>query len=106
MSEKGLKPDISICRTLHMTILVTLHVLAVVVWVGGRFFSLWCCGADYALASHLPPFIPMDVVLLLFSGCGILFLSFGGFAGTRLHIHVMQARASDDALFLLLFFAP
>ena len=68
-----------------MPILLALHVLAAVVWVGGMFFAY----------------------MVLLSGYGMLFLYFGGFAGAPPHIYVMQATGIIMMLlFLHLFFAP
>jgi len=103
-----------------MTILVTLHVLAAVVWVGGMFFAymvlrhsvgpldptvrlaLW-----HRVFRRFFPWVWASIVLLLVSGYGMLFLYFGGFAGAPLHIQVMQGTGIVMMmLFLHLFFAP
>jgi uncharacterized membrane protein len=74
-----------------MTILVTLHVLAAVVWVGGMFFAdmvlrqsvgplepavrlaLW-----HGIFRRFFPWVWASIVLLLVSGYGMMFLYFGG----------------------------
>lgn len=103
-----------------MTILVALHALAAVVWVGGMFFayivlrpaagpletparlSLW-----QRVFSRFFPWVWASIAVLLFSGYAILFLRFGGFAGAGLHIHVMQLTGIlMMLLFFHLFFAP
>ena len=103
-----------------MTILVTLHVLAAVVWVGGMFFAymvlrqsvgplepavrlaLW-----HRIFRRFFPWVWASIVLLLVSGYGMLFVYLGGFAGAGLHIHVMQGTGIVMMLlFLYLFFAP
>jgi uncharacterized membrane protein len=103
-----------------MPILIALHVLAAVVWVGGMFFAyivlrpsagplqaearlkLW-----QRVFQRFFPWVWASVVLLLVSGYGMIFLYFGGFAGTRPSIHVMQAIGIVMMLlFLHLFFAP
>ncbi|MGZ8399936.1 MAG: CopD family protein [Methyloceanibacter sp.] len=103
-----------------MTILVALHAMAAVVWVGGMFFayivlrpaagpletparlSLW-----QRVFSRFFPWVWASIAVLLFSGYAILFLRFGGFAGAGLHIHVMQLTGIlMMLLFFHLFFAP
>lgn len=103
-----------------MTILVALHALAAVVWVGGMFFayivlrpaagpletparlSLW-----QRVFSRFFPWVWASIAVLLFSGYAMLFLRFGGFAGAGLHIHVMQLTGIlMMLLFFHLFFAP
>ena len=86
-----------------MALLIALHVLAAVVWVGGMFFAyivlrpsagplqaearlrLW-----QRVFQRFFPWVWASVVLLLVSGYGMIFLYFGGFAGTRPSIHFMQ----------------
>ena len=103
-----------------MALLIALHVLAAVVWVGGMFFAymvlrpsagplepetrlaLW-----HRVFHRFFPWVWLSIVLLLASGYGMLFLYFGGFAGAGLHIHIMQATGIIMMLlFLHLFFAP
>ncbi len=105
---------------LSMTILVTLHVLAAVVWVGGMFFAymvlrpsagpiepavrlaLW-----HRVFRRFFPWVWASIVLLLVSGYAMIFLYLGGFAGAGLHVHLMQAMGIVMMmLFLHLFFAP
>lgn len=103
-----------------MALLIALHVLAVVVWVGGMFFAyvvlrqsagpldpevrltLW-----HRVFRRFFPWVWSSIVLLLASGYGMMFLYFGGFAGAGLHIHVMQGIGIVMMLlFLHLFFVP
>ena len=103
-----------------MTMLVALHALAAVVWVGGMFFAymvlrpsagplepplrlaLWA-----RIFGRFFPWVWASIAVLLVSGYAMLFLRFGGFAGAGLHIHVMQVTGIlMMALFLHLFFAP
>jgi uncharacterized membrane protein len=103
-----------------MALLIALHVLAAVVWVGGMFFAymvlrhsagpleaearltLW-----YRVFRRFFPWVWASIVILLASGYGMIFLYFGGFAGASLYIHVMQAIGIVMVLlFLHLFFAP
>jgi len=103
-----------------MTVLVALHALAAVLWVGGMFFaymvlrpsagplepparlSLW-----HRVFSRFFPFVWASIAVLLASGYAMLFGRFGGFAGAGLYIHVMQVTGIlMMLLFLHLFFAP
>jgi uncharacterized membrane protein len=103
-----------------VALLIALHVLAVVVWVGGMFFAymvlrqsagplepearlaLW-----HRVFRRFFPWVWSSIVLLLASGYGMMFLYFGGFAGARLYIHVMQGIGIVMMLlFLHLFLVP
>jgi uncharacterized membrane protein len=103
-----------------VALLIALHVLAVVVWVGGMFFAymvlrqsagplepearltLW-----HRVFRRFFPWVWSSIVLLLASGYGMIFLYFGGFAGAGLYIHVMQGIGLVMMLlFLHLFFVP
>jgi uncharacterized membrane protein len=103
-----------------VALLVALHVLAAVVWVGGMFFAymvlrpsagplqsdtrlkLW-----HRVFQRFFPWVWASIILLLVSGYGMIFLYLGGFAGAGLYIHVMQGIGIVMMLlFLHLFFAP
>jgi uncharacterized membrane protein len=103
-----------------MALLIALHVLAAVVWVGGMFFAyvvlrpsagpleqtarleLW-----HRVLGRFFPWVWASIVLLLASGYAMLFHAFGGFAGAPLHVNVMQGIGIVMmVLFLHLFFAP
>ena len=103
-----------------MAMLVALHALAAVAWVGGMFFAylvlrpsagpleprlrlaLW-----QRVFSRFFPWVWASIAVLLASGYAMLFLHFGGFKGAGPHIHVMQATGIlMMLLFLHLFFAP
>ncbi|MGH6866959.1 MAG: CopD family protein [Methyloceanibacter sp.] len=103
-----------------MALLIALHVLAAVVWVGGMFFAYMVLrpsagSLEPGTRLHLWqgvfrrffPWVWASIALLLASGYGMLFLHFGGFAAVPLHIHVMQGIGIVMMLlFLHLFFAP
>jgi uncharacterized membrane protein len=103
-----------------MTMLVALHALAAMVWVGGMFFAYMVLRpsagplepplrlALWARAfGRFFPWVWASIAVLLVSGYAMLFLRFGGFAGAGLHIHVMQVTGIlMILLFLHLFFAP
>jgi uncharacterized membrane protein len=103
-----------------MAILVTLHILAALVWVGGMFFAymvlrqaagplepavrlaLW-----HRIFHRFFPWVWASIVLLLVSGYSMLLLYFGGFAEAPLHINLMQGTGIlMMLLFLHLFFSP
>ena len=106
-----------------MAILITLHVLAVVVWVGGMFFaymalrpaavetldpplrlSLWV-----ATFKRFFPWVWLAVILLPVSGYAMLFATerFASLAYAPLYIHIMNGVGIVMILiFLLVFRAP
>jgi uncharacterized membrane protein len=103
-----------------MALLVALHALAAVIWVGGMFFAYMVLRPS---AGPLEPplrltlwrrvfglFFPWvwaSIVILLASGYGLVFLHFGGFAEVGVHVHIMQATGIlMMLLFLHLFFGP
>src|SRR5437667_3426983 len=101
-------------------IAVALHVLVAVVWVGGM-FAIYLCLRP-ALGTLEPPqrlrlmrvtfqkFFPWvwaAVVLLVASGYWMVFMTFGGMAAVRLHVHLMQGIGwLMIVLFLWLFHGP
>ena len=103
-----------------MTLLVALHVLAAVIWVGGMFFAymvLRPSAGPLETSSRLSlwqrvlgrffPWVWASIVVLLASGYAMLFARFGGFGGAPLHVNIMQAFGIlMMLLFMHLFFAP
>lgn len=103
-----------------MALLIALHILAAVVWVGGMFFayvvlrpSAGPLEAETRLAlwhrvfGRFFPWVWLSIIVLLASGYGMIFLYFGGFAGARLSIHLMQGVGIVMMLlFGHLFFGP
>ena len=103
-----------------MAILVALHALAAVVWVGGMFFAyvvLRPSAGPLETPARLQlwrrvfrrffPWVWASIVLLLASGYVMIFRYLGGFAGAPLHVHVMQGIGIAMMLFFLhLYFAP
>lgn len=87
-----------------MSFALMLHVLSVVVWVGGMFFAYMVLRPVAAGLLEPPqrlalwaqvfatffPWVWFAVVTLLASGYGMLFLLFGGFAQTPIYVHLMQ----------------
>jgi uncharacterized membrane protein len=102
------------------TIALTLHIVSAVVWVGGMFFALIVLRpasgpldppARLALWQRVFdrffPWVFAAIALLLVSGYAMVFEVFGGFAGSGLHVHLMQATGIVMILiFLHLYFAP
>lgn len=103
-----------------LSLLLALHLLAAVFWVGGMAFayivlrpaagfldpsirlSLW-----RRVFGGFLPLVAIAIVTLLVTGYGMIFLLFGGFRGTPLYIHVMQGTGIIMmVLFLHLVFAP
>jgi uncharacterized membrane protein len=104
-----------------MSLAITLHLLAAVVWVGGMFFAylamrpavvevvepadrpaLWC-----HTLSHFFRWVWVAVVVLLATGYWMVFGYFGGMAGAGWHVHAMQGLGIVMMLlFLHVFFAP
>jgi uncharacterized membrane protein len=102
-----------------MSLLVALHLLAAVIWVGGMFFAymvLRPSAGPLEPPSRLAlwrrvfgrffPWVWASIVVLLLSGYAMLFWHFGGFAGAPLHVNIMQATGLlMTLLFMHLFFA-
>jgi len=98
-----------------------LHVLGVVVWVGGMFFAYMALrpAAEVALDGasrlklwrstfkHFFPWVWVAIALIFISGYFILFSLIGGFAKALPYIHAMHGLAFVMLLmFLHVFFAP
>ena len=103
-----------------MTILIALHILAAVVWVGGMFFAYMALRPATGplqpetrltlwrdVFGKFFPWVWLSIAVLLASGYGMIFHYFGGFAGAGLSIHVMQGIGIVMMLvFGHLFFGP
>lgn len=104
-----------------MGVAVLLHVLAVVIWVGGMFFAYMVLRPVAATQLEPPPrlrlwvgvfgnFFPwvwLCVLGILATGLWMIFAVFGGFAGVGLYIHAMFALGLlMMAIFAHVFFAP
>ena len=103
-----------------LPILIALHVLAAVFWVGGMAFAYFvlrpAAGAldppvrlplwRRVFARFLPA-VGIDIVLLLATGYGMIFMMFGGFRAAPVYVHVMQGVGiAMMLLYLHLIFAP
>ena len=103
-----------------LSLLLAVHLLCAVVWVGGIAFALMVLRPSLAvlepaqrLALHGQVFrrffriVWHAVPLLLLSGYGMLFGVLGGFARVNWAVHVMHLTGLVmTALFLVLFFGP
>lgn len=85
-----------------MSILIALHVLAAVIWVGGMFFLLCIvrpAAGAMPVAERLPLFSDMmgrffvwvwlSVIALLVTGYAMIFM-LGGMAAIPTYVHIMQ----------------
>lgn len=86
-----------------MALLIALHILAAVIWVGGMFFAYVVLrpaagklapeirlGLWHGVFRRFFPWVWLSIAVLLASGYGMIFVYLGGFAGARLSVHVMQ----------------
>ncbi len=104
-----------------MSLLITLHVLSAVVWVGGMFFAYMALRPAAAMLLQPPQRLPLwtltfrhffpwvwgAILLLLATGYGMVFNGFGGFSGVGIHVHIMQLLGIVMILlYMHLFFAP
>lgn len=104
-----------------MSVLITLHLLSAVVWVGGMFFAYMVLRPVAAELLDPPLRLPVwrqcfarffiwvwaAVALLPITGYVMIVQYFGGMAGARLHIHLMSGLAwLMIALFVYLYFKP
>ena len=102
------------------TILLALHMLSAVVWVGGMFAAYMCLrpaagpleppqrlGLWRRFFAKFFPWVWVAVLLLLASGYWMMLTSFGGFAHAPLYINLMQTLGLImTALYLWLFHGP
>lgn len=103
------------------TVSIALHLLAVVIWVGGMFFAHQCLRPAAASQLEPParlqlwigvfgrffPFVWAAVILLPLTGYLMIFNIFGGMANTPLYVHLMNGLGTVMILiYLHVFFAP
>ncbi|HEY0439195.1 MAG TPA: CopD family protein [Xanthobacteraceae bacterium] len=103
-----------------LVLLLALHILAAVFWVGGMAFAYTVLrpaagplepamrlGLWRRVFARFLPAVGASIVVLLVSGYGMQFALFGGFRGVPLYVHLMQGLGIVMMLlFLHLVFAP
>src|SRR5579875_3846608 len=101
-------------------VLLVLHLLGAVIWVGGMFFalavlrpSLAAVPAEYRLDLHLQVLRRFFLVIwhampvMLGTGFAMLYVVYGGFAGAQWNVHVMLLLGLImSAIFVGVFFGP
>lgn len=102
-------------------VMVALHVLSAVAWVGGMAFAYLVLRPSVDATLEAPQRLQLlaaifrrffiwvwhAVVLLPLTGYILLATAYGGFAGSRPYIHLMQGLGwVMIALFLFMFFGP
>ena len=102
-----------------LSVLMTLHLLGVIVWVGGMFFAhmaLRPAATELleppqrlpllrATLTHFFRWVWLAVIFILLSGYGLLFGLFHGQVG--IYVHVMQLLGLVmTGLFLFIYFVP
>ncbi len=87
-----------------MAYLLTIHLLAVVIWVGGMFFAFVMLRPSVGLLEPPPqrlalwrgvfarffPWVGGAIVALVATGYVMVSAELGGFAEAGLHVHIMQ----------------
>ncbi len=104
-----------------MNLAIPLHVLAVVIWVGGMFFAHQCLRPVAAERLEPPqrlrlwvgvfgrffPWVWGCVAAILASGLWMIFSVYGGMGGVALHVHLMLAMGLVMmGVFFYVFFVP
>ncbi|MFA7431170.1 MAG: CopD family protein [Rhodospirillaceae bacterium] len=102
------------------SLLIALHLLGAIVWVGGMFFAtLVLRPATQVLEPHdrlvlfskvFPRFfrwVWVSLIAIVVSGYWVLFGLYGGFANVGGHVHIMQATGFVMiVLFAYMYFVP
>ena len=104
-----------------MSIAVTLHLLAAVIWVGGMFFAHQMLRPVAAELLEPPlrqplwvgvfgrffPWVWLAVITIPLTGYYMLFMVFGGMANVGLYVHIMHALGLVMiAIYLYVYFVP
>lgn len=103
-----------------LALLLALHLLAALFWVGGMAFAYWVlrpAAGPLDPPVRLPlwrrvfatflPWVGAAIVVLLATGYAMIAVYFGGFAGAPAYVNVMQGLGLIMVLlYLHLFFAP
>ena len=103
------------------SVTIVLHVLSVVVWVGGMFFAYMCLRPVAASQLEPPvrlqlwvgvfgkffPFVWLAVILLPLTGYMMISNIYSGMGNTPLYVHLMNGLGSLMIfIYLHVFFAP
>ncbi|MFE8072404.1 CopD family protein [Marinobacteraceae bacterium S3BR75-40.1] len=104
-----------------MSVAISLHVLAAVIWVGGMFYAYMAMrpGVGHAVEPPRRPvlwchtlsrffrWVWLSILVLLGTGYWMVFKVFGGMQGIGLHVHLMQGLGIVMMLiFAHVYFAP
>ncbi|MGV6810558.1 MAG: CopD family protein [bacterium] len=104
-----------------MSIALPLHVLAILIWVGGMFFAYMILRPAAGEALEPParlkvwdkvfarffPWVWAAIIITLITGYWMLLVPFGGFANAPVFIHIMNGLGLVMmAIFMHVFFAP
>ncbi len=104
-----------------MNIAIPLHVLSVVIWVGGMFFAHQCLRPVAVEVLEPPlrlrlwrgvfarffPWVWVAVTAILVSGLWMIFSVYGGMRGVALHVHIMFGLGLVMmAIFVYVFLVP
>lgn len=104
-----------------MNLAIPLHVLSVVIWVGGMFFAHMALRPVAARQLEPPvrlplmqavlgrffPWVWFAIMTLLATGFWMIFSVYGGFGGLAVHVHLMTAMGLVMmAVFLYIYFVP
>ena len=104
-----------------MGVAVLLHVLGVVIWVGGMFFAYMALRPVAAVQLEPPlrlrlwagvfgrffPWVWASIAVILATGFWIIFAIFGGMANAGMYVHLMLTLGLVMmAIFMHVYFAP
>lgn len=104
-----------------LSIALPLHILAVLIWVGGMFFAYVvlrpAAGETLEPPARLKmwnnvfarffPWVWAAIIIILITGYWMLLVPFGGFANAPVFIHIMNGLGLIMiAIFMHVFFAP
>lgn len=104
-----------------MSVSIALHVLSVVIWVGGMFFAYVCLRPVAASTLEPPlrltlwvqvfsrffPFVWLAIIFILLSGYLIIFSTWGSFTHTPYYVHIMNAIGIGMMLiYMHVYFSP
>lgn len=104
-----------------MALAITLHLLAVIIWIGGMFFAYMALRPVAGNLLEPPirlalwsgvfkrffPWVWLSIIVLLGSGFWMIFAELGGMANVGIHIHIMLGLGIlMMLLFMHIYFGP